>query len=143
MPTIDPYLIFDGNCAEAMRHYERVLGGKLEVLMTQGESPMKDHCAPGDANRIMHARLKVQDRLLMASDSMGGDAYEGQKGVAIAIAYPGTAEAGKAFDALAQGGQVTMPMMPTFWAESFGMLTDRFGTSWMVSGGPKPVAQAA
>ena len=143
MPTIEPYLIFDGNCAEAMRYYERVLDGKLEVLMTQGQSPMKDQCKPANLDRIMHALLRVGGTAIMASDTMGSDPYEGMKGVSIAIAYPGTAEAQKAFDALAKGGTVTMPMMPTFWADSFGMAVDRFGMSWFVSGGPKEIPKAA
>jgi len=68
----DPYLIFDGDCADAMRFYERTLGGKLEVMMTHAESPMAAQTPPGSADRILHARLVIDGRLLMASDSMVG-----------------------------------------------------------------------
>jgi len=135
MPTIDAYLTFDGNCAEAMRFYERTLGGKLEVLMTHAQSPIADQTPPGSANRIMHARLNLDGRLLMASDAMTGRPYEGMKGFSLSLIYPNLAEAKRVFTALAEGGRVTMPMEKTFWAEAFGMLVDRFGTPWMVNGG--------
>jgi len=134
MLQLDNYLFFDGNCADAMRSYERTLGGKLQ-LMTHGDSPMTAQTPPGSANRIMHARLELDGRLLMASDSMVGQPYEGMKGFSLSLIYPTVAEAQRIFAALADGGQVTMPIAKTFWAEAFGMLVDRFGTPWMVNGG--------
>lgn len=134
MPVLDSYLFFNGNCAEAMRFYERTLGGKLEAMLTYGESPDPEACPPGDRNRIMHASLLVDGRRLMASDTPGEDAKPMQ-GFALALNYAAADEARRAFDALSQGGSVLMPMGPTFWVESFGMLTDRFGTQWMVGGG--------
>ncbi len=71
----------------------------------------------------------------MASDSMVGQAYEGMKGFSLSLAYPTVADAQRIFDALAHGGRVTMPLQKTFWVEAFGMLVDRFGTQWMISGG--------
>ena len=134
MLQLDNYMFFDGNCADAMRSYERTLGGKLQ-LMTHGDSPMTAQTPPGSANRIMHARLELDGRLLMASDSMVGQPYEGMKGFSLSLIYPTVAEAQRIFAALADGGQVTMPIAKTFWAEAFGMLVDRFGTPWMVNGG--------
>jgi len=134
MLQLDTYLFFDGNCADAMRFYERTLGGKLQ-LMTHGESPMAAQTPPGSANRIMHARLELDGRLLMASDSMVGQPYERMKGFSLSLIYPTVAEAQRMFAALAEGGQITMPIAKTFWAEAFGMLVDRFGTPWMVNGG--------
>jgi PhnB protein len=134
MLQLDNYLFFDGNCADAMRFYERTLGGKLQ-LMTHGDSPMAAQTPPGSANRIMHARLELDGRFLMASDSMVGQPYEGMKGFSLSLIYPTVAEAQRIFAALADGGQVTMPIAKTFWAEAFGMLVDRFGTPWMVNGG--------
>ena len=134
MLQLDNYMFFDGNCADAMRLYERTLGGKLQ-LMTHGDSPMAAQTPPGSANRIMHARLELDGRLLMASDSMVGQPYEGMKGFSLSLIYPTVAEAQRIFAALADGGQVTMPIAKTFWAEAFGMLVDRFGTPWMVNGG--------
>ncbi|HMH19272.1 MAG TPA: VOC family protein [Burkholderiales bacterium] len=135
MSQLDAYLIFNGNCAEAMRFYERTLGGKLEVMMTHAESPMAGQTPPGSADRILHARLIIDGRILMASDSMVGQPYEGMKGFSLSLIYPRAADAKRAFDALAAGGKVTMPLQKTFWAEAFGMLVDRFGTPWMVNAG--------
>jgi len=134
MHQLNAYLFFDGTCADAMRFYERTLGGKL-TLMTHAESPMAAQTPPGSADRIMHARLDFDGGMLMASDSMAGQTYEGMKGFSLSLIYPTAAEARRMFDTLAQGGQVTMPMDKTFWAEAFGMLVDRFGTPWMVNGG--------
>jgi PhnB protein len=134
MLQLDTYLFFDGTCADAMRFYERTLGGKLH-LMTHGESPMAAQTPPGSANRILHARLELDGRLLMASDSMVGQPTQGMKGFSLSLIYPTVAEAQRMFAALAEGGQITMPIGKTFWAEAFGMLVDRFGTPWMVNGG--------
>jgi PhnB protein len=134
MHQLNTYLFFDGNCADAMRFYERTLGGKLS-LMTHAESPMAAQTPPGSADRIMHARLDFDGGMLMASDWMAGQPYGGMKGFSLSLIYPTAAEARRMFDTLAQGGQVTMPMDKTFWAEAFGMLVDRFGTPWMVNGG--------
>ncbi len=133
MPQLNPYLVFDGNCAEAMRFYQRILGGKLE-LMTHGDSPIAAHTPPGSADRIMHARLTLDGHLLMASDSMVGHPYPGMNGFSVSVICPTAAEAKRAFDGLADGGRVTMPLQKTFWAEAFGMLVDRYGTPWMVNG---------
>jgi PhnB protein len=134
MHQLNTYLFFDGNCADAMRFYERTLGGTLS-LMTHAESPMAAQTPPGSADRIMHARLDFDGGILMASDWMAGQPYGGMKGFSLSLIYPTAAEARRMFDTLAQGGQVTMPMDKTFWAEAFGMLVDSFGTPWMVNGG--------
>jgi PhnB protein len=134
MHQLNTYLFFDGTCADAMRFYERTLGGKLS-LMTHAESPMAAQTPPGSADRIMHARLDFDGGMLMASDWMAGQPYGGMKGLSLSLIYPTAAEARRMFDTLAQGGQVTMPIDKTFWAEAFGMLVDRFGTPWMVNGG--------
>ncbi len=136
--SLDTYLTFNGNCAEAMRFYERVLGGKLEMMMTMGESPMAAQMPPGAENRIMHANLNLGDRHLMASDSMLGHPYGGMQGFSLSLSYGTVEEGQKIFDALADGGQVGMPLQKTFWAEGFGMLVDRFGTPWMINCGQTP-----
>jgi PhnB protein len=134
MSQLNTYLTFDGNCAEAMRFYERILGGKLD-LMTHAQSPVADQTPPGSADRIMHARLTFDGGMLMASDSMADHPYNGMKGFSLSLIYPTPAEAQRIFDALSEGGRVTMPVQKTFWSEAFGMLVDRFGTPWMVNGG--------
>jgi PhnB protein len=137
MPVLDSYLFFNGNCAQAMRFYERALGGKLETVMTYGQSPDPEHCPqdPGARDMVMHASLKLGDRTLMASDVPPSMGPKPMAGFALSVVYPSTDEARRAFDALSQGGTVTMPMTKTFWADSFGMLVDQFGTPWMVGGG--------
>lgn len=134
-----PYLSFDGNCADAMRFYERALGAKLEVLMPNGESPMAEHFPPETHGRILHARLALPGGgMLMAGDCPGHLQYEGIKGVSLTMNYDTTKEAERAFTALADGGTVTMPLQPAFWAKTWGMLVDRFGTSWIVNGAMLP-----
>ncbi len=133
--AIDSYLFFDGTCAEAMRFYERVLGGKLEMMMTGAESPDAEHVPAERRDQILHASLVLDgDRRLMASDWMHSSPYPGMHGFSVSLGYPTVAEARRVFDELAQGGSVSMPFAKTFWAEGFGMLVDRFGTRWMVSG---------
>jgi PhnB protein len=134
------YLGFDGNCADAMRFYERALGGKLEVLMSGAESPMADQMPKEFAHRILHARLALPGGgLLYAGDAPANIPYEGIKGVSITVDYASVAEAEKVFNALAAGGQITMPMQAAFWAKRWGMLIDKFGTPWIVNGEPIPV----
>ena len=134
MHQLNAYLFFDGTCADAMRFYERTLGGKLE-MMTHADSPMAGQTPPGSADRILHARLTIDGGTLMASDSMVGQPYGGMKGFSLSLVYPSVADAKRVFDALADGGRVSMPLQKTFWAEAFGMLVDRFGAPWMVNGG--------
>jgi PhnB protein len=140
MFQLDSYLFFEGNCAEAMRYYERTLGGKIEMMMTNGESPEAgQECPGGSADAVLHAHLIVQGRSLMASDWMAPDPYPGMKGFSISLSYDTPAEARRIYDALSAGGKATMPMAKTFWSEAFGMLVDRYGTPWMVSAAsPKP-----
>ena len=136
MHQLNAYLFFDGTCADAMRFYERALGGKLD-LITHANSPVADKTpppAPGTADRIMHARLAFDGGILMASDWMADRPYQAMHGFALSLIYSTAAEARRMFAALGQGGQITMPMDKTFWAEAFGMLVDRFGTPWMVNG---------
>jgi PhnB protein len=140
MPHPIAYLSFDGNCADAMRFYERALGGKLEVLMSGGESPMADQIPEEWAHRILHARLALSDGgLLFAGDSPAHLPYAGIKDVSLTLNYPSVPQAEHIFAALAEGGTITMPMQPAFWAKTWGMLVDRFGTSWIVNGELIPV----
>lgn len=137
MPTLDSYLFFDGNCADAMRFYERVTGGKIMMMMKYSDSPQPadpQHCPPGSEDRIMHASMDINGRMLMASDTPQG-MFKTMQGFALSLTYPTPEEAKTRFDALADGGKVVMPFAPTFWSKGFGMLTDKFGTPWMVSGG--------
>ena len=129
------YLGFDGNCAEAMRFYEHALGGKIEVMMSGADSPIAAQMPKEFAHRIVHARLVLPGGgMLYGGDCPMHIAYEGIKGVSITVDFATVAEAEKVFAALAEGGQVTMPMQSAFWAKRWGMLIDRFGTPWIVNG---------
>src|SRR5688500_10440347 len=134
MPMLDSYIFFDGNCADAMRFYEKTLGGKMTAMITYAESPDPEQCPPGSKDRIMHASMDLDGRTLMASDSPAGQ-HKPMSGFALSLFYDTAADARRIFDALSPGGQVIMPVQKTFWAEAFGMFTDRFGTPWMISGG--------
>ena len=135
MPMLDSYLFFNGTCAQAMNFYQKTIGGQMISMLTYAQSPDPSQCGDGGQDRIMHAHLLIDGRNLMASDSPPGQPMPAAGGFALSLNYPSAAEAKKVFDALADGGKVTMPMSKTFWIESFGMLTDRFGTPWMVGGG--------
>jgi len=133
MAHLDAYLFFDGTCAEAMRFYERVFDGRLELLQTYAESPAASDVAPDRAQRIMHARLVIDGRALLASDAISEDPFEGIRGFSLSMNYDSVEEAQRVFAELGDGGTVQMPLQPTFWAQAFGMLVDRFGTPWMVN----------
>jgi PhnB protein len=128
---IVPYLNFDGQCAEAFRFYEQVLGGKLE-LITHGNSPIAGEVPAEWGDRVMHACLTAGDQTLMASDSPPGQHAKPQ-GIYVSLHVDRAEDAERIFGELAEQGQVTMPLGPTFWAQRFGMCVDRFGTPWMVN----------
>ena len=140
MPDFIPYLSFNGNCADAMRFYERALGAKIEIMMSGADSPMAAQIPKEVAHRILHARLVLPDGgTLYAGDAPGNMPYQGIHGIGITLNYETTADAQRIFDRLADGGKVTMAMQPSFWAKSFGMLTDKFGTPWLINGGLMPM----
>lgn len=130
-----PYLNFDGTCAEAMKTYERVFGGRLESLITFGESPDGGAIAAEAKDRIMHASLNCDGGILMASDTLPGQCAGASTQASIAIAFDEIDRARAVAAALAEGGSVVMPMQETFWVEAFAVVLDRFGTSWLINGG--------
>jgi PhnB protein len=131
---VQPYLMFNGRCEEAMEFYKKATGGEVQMLMRFKEAP--DQPPPGMVppnwdNKVMHACIKIGDTDVMASD--GCDTSGANfKGISLSLTVANEADAAKRFAALSEGGQVTMPLGKTFFAKSFGMLTDRFGVSWMV-----------
>jgi PhnB protein len=130
---INPYLIFNGDCAAAFKFYAQCLQGTLEVMMTFGESPAREHVPAECHDLVMHTRLLVGDQAIMGSDSTPDRPYSGIHGCAISLNVDSVAEAERVFAALADQGTVQMPLEATFWAARFGMLVDRFGASWMVN----------
>ncbi len=129
---MNPYLIFDGQCAAAFKFYEQCLGAKTATMMTYGESPMAEQTPPEQRGAVMHARLTVGDAVLMGSDAPAGR-YQKPAGFHLTLVTKDPAEAERVFGALAEGGTAQMPLQETFWAVRFGMLVDRFGTPWMVN----------
>jgi len=129
---LNPYLTFNGKCEAAFKFYERVLGGKIEAMMTYGSSPMADQTPADWRNKIMHTRLTIGGELLMGSDAPP-DRYEPMKGISVTLGIEKPADAERVFHALAENGTVQMPIQETFWAARFGMLVDQFGTPWMIN----------
>ena len=131
VPKLEPYLSFDGNCAEAFKFYEKVLGAKIEGITTYADR-MKG-CPPSDASKVMHGVLHLGSQVIRASDRRGEQPYEGIKGCWLSIDYPTAVAANQVFASLREGGTIAMAIDKTFWAVAFGMVTDRFGVPWMVS----------
>ena len=129
--TFSPYLGFDGTCAEAMRFYSGLFGGTDLEIMTYAEAP-PDAQMGGDPTRVMHSQFTLNGVPLMAADGPPGKATA-QTGVSVYHGAPTLERAGESYAALAAGGSAIMPFGPTFWSPGFGMLTDRFGTSWIIS----------
>ncbi|WPH12930.1 VOC family protein [Variovorax paradoxus] len=127
------YLTFNGNAAEALAFYAKALGGKVIFSMSFGESPMGAETPAAYKDKVMHATLEARGHQLMASDMPPGMPFEGHKGFSLSVQGNSVDEGKKLFDALAEGGEVTMPYGPQFWAVGFGMLKDKFGVPWMVN----------
>lgn len=130
---VQPYLFFGGRCDEALAFYGAALGAKVDVLMRYSDSPEPmppGRLAPGYENKVMHANFRIGGNVLMASDGCGEEQHFA--GFSLSLAMPTEEEAKRAFAALADGGTVMMPPTKTFFSPCFGMLTDRFGMSWMV-----------
>ena len=131
--SITPYLFFAGRCDEALQYYAQALGAQINMIMRFNESP--DPVPPGMLqagfeNKVMHASFRVGDVLLMASD--GCDDKSKFDGFRLALSVPTEAEAHTAFNALAEGGSIQMPLSKTFWSPCYGMVADRFNVCWMV-----------
>ena len=131
--AITPYLFFAGRCEEALEFYRTRLGAEVEMLMRFSESPEPippGMLEEGFEGKVMHASFRLRGVPLLASDGCGGKgSFDGFR---LALTVPGEPDARKAFDALADGGSVQMPLARTFWSPCYGMVTDRFGVGWMV-----------
>ncbi len=132
---VQPYLFFGGRCDEALEFYRTAFGAEVTLLMRYKDSPEPTPpgmLAPGFENKVMHVSFRVGDSVLMASD--GCSPEDGNfHGFRLSLTLPDAAAADRVFAALAQDGQVMMPLTKTFWSPKFGMLTDRFGLGWMIT----------
>ncbi|MEA9357309.1 VOC family protein [Bacteriovorax sp. PP10] len=129
MKTVTPYLIFNGNCKEAVNFYNSHLGGEL-FMTTYGEAPQTD-CPSGAENKIIHANLKKGDFNLMASDTPTGTAHVGDN-IQLYLHCESREEVEKIYKGLSEGGTQKVPLNDTFWGAYFGMFTDKFGINWML-----------
>ncbi|HZP85994.1 MAG TPA: VOC family protein [Burkholderiales bacterium] len=132
---VQAYLFFNGRCEEALEFYKTALGAQVDMLMRFKEAP--EQPPPGTIpsgwdNKIMHSSFRIGDTTVMASDGRGDEGIN-FKGFSLSLNPRDQAEAKRLFDALANGGQVHMPLTKTFWSPCFGMLADRFGVSWMIN----------
>ncbi len=137
---IQPYLFFNGRAEEAIAFYRQALGAEVVMMMRNRESPEPPPpgmLPAGSEDKVMHATLKIGQTMVMASDGHCSGSTD-FKGFSLSIAAADEASAKTLFDALADGGQVQLPLGKTFWSPCFGMLTDRFGVGWMV--GVEPAA---
>jgi PhnB protein len=130
---LNPYLLFNGQCEAAFKFYAEVLGGKIVAMITHAGTPAESQVPSEWRDKIMHARLVVDGKVLMGSDAPPGR-YEEPKGFSVAIGVDKPEDAERIFHALAEKGTVRMPLQKTFWATRFGMLVDRFGIAWMING---------
>ena len=140
MQACCPYLMFDGQADEAMHAYQRILGGELSLLRYAQQpadaGPPPPGCEPSDRNRVMHAYLAFPGGAIMCSDTPNRNLFEAPRGMSVSLNFPEAQKAREVYEQLAEGAQqVRMPFGPTFWADGFGMVVDRFGIPWMVGGG--------
>ncbi|MCU1383022.1 MAG: 3-demethylubiquinone-9 3-methyltransferase [Acidobacteria bacterium] len=127
--TMNTYVNFAGNCADAFRFYATHLGGTIGMMMTHGESPDQSHANPKWKDAVLHARLSIGGTELMGADIPDA---EPMRSAYLSLGVSSDAEAERVFDALAAGGTVFMPMQETFFATRFGQLRDQFGINWMI-----------
>ncbi|MGD0745964.1 MAG: VOC family protein [Verrucomicrobiota bacterium] len=133
-PIVQPYLFFDGRCEEALEFYRRALGAEVNMMMRFKDSPEPPPPGlhpPGSENKIMHANFRIGETTVMASDGRCTGKPDFQ-GFSLSLTVATEAEAERLFTALADGGQVHMPLARTFFSARFGMVADRFGVSWMI-----------
>ncbi|MCL1491946.1 MAG: VOC family protein [Pseudanabaena sp. Salubria-1] len=129
---LSPYLSFNDECEVAFKFYEQCLDGKIDAMMTYGNSPMAEQTPPEKLDKIMHASITVGDTVMMGSDAPP-NYFEKPQGFSVSLVLTDPDEAERVFNALAENGTVQMPIQETFWAARFGMLVDRFGTPWMIN----------
>jgi PhnB protein len=130
--NVYPYIQFGGRCAEAFAYYQQHLGATDPVTMPYRGSPAEEMAPPEWRDKVMHGSLRIGNATLMGSDAPANGPSSGMQGCSLTLGVDTPEAAERSFGALAQGGKVTMPLAPSFFAQRFGMLTDQFGVNWMV-----------
>ena len=133
---VNPYLFYNGNCEAAFKYYEKVLGAKIELMLTHEAAPADMPRPPAWEKKIMHGRISVDGGVLMASDAPPGHFHQPQ-GYSVSLTVGDPADAERKFKALSEGGNVNMPFGKTFFSRGFGMCVDQFGIPWMVNCPPE------
>ena len=128
---VQPYLFFDGRTEEAIEFYRGALGAEVTFLMRFNECPEPSSIPPGAADKVMHASLRIGDTTVMASDG-NCQGRANFQGISLSLTASDEAEAERLFNALADGGQIQVPLAKTFFSPRFGVVADRFGVPWMV-----------
>ncbi|MGE7842766.1 VOC family protein [Lysinibacillus sp. NPDC093712] len=133
--AVEVYLIFNGNCREAVSFYEQVFNTDKAEIMTFGESPSDpSYPLPEEAkNLVMHTRLSIMGSTVMFSDTFPGSPFTIGNNVTLAVVSDNEAQLREAFEGLKEGGKVTMELQETFWSKCYGSLTDKFGIEWQIS----------
>ena len=129
---MNPYLSFKGDCEAAFKYYEQHLGGEMGGIVRYGGTSLSGSVPADWADKIMHGSITIGGQTLQAADVSPGQ-YETPKGFSLTLQIKSTADAERIFEALANGGEVRMPLEKTFWAERFGVVADRFGVPWIVN----------
>jgi len=129
---VQPYLFFDGRAEEAIDYYRRTLGAEVVMMLRFKDSPEPTNCAPpGAGDKVMHAAFRIGETTVLGSDGRCAGQPNFQ-GFALSLTVPDEATADRFFNALADGGQVQLPLTKTFFSPRFGMVADRFGIAWMI-----------
>jgi PhnB protein len=131
---LNPHLSFKGDCEAAFQFYEKCLGGNITFMMPYEGSPMANQVTAAWRNKILHATLKLGDRVVTGADTPAGQ-YQKPQGFSLGLNITEPTEAERVFQGLAENGTVQMPIRETFWALRFGMLVDQFGIPWMINCG--------
>ncbi|MDJ0826049.1 MAG: VOC family protein [Rhodobacter sp.] len=129
---LNPYLTFPGTCEDALNFYAEVFGGQVEMLQKVKDSPMAAEMPAAAQDQVIHGRVRIGERLIMASDHLQGD-YTPPAGMQVQTAFDDVEKASRVFSRLAKNGETVMAFGPTFWAAGFGMCRDRYGIPWMVN----------
>jgi len=130
--AVQPYLFFNGRCDEAIEFYQKAVGAEVTMLMRFKQAPDQSMVRPETAEKVMHAQLRIGDAIVLVSDGMCTGSEQKFEGFSLTLSLATAEEVDRRFNALAEGGQVRMPLDKTFFSPRFGMLTDKFGVGWIV-----------
>lgn len=135
---LNPYIVLDGQVKEAVQFYEKVLDGEVVGILTFGAMPADpEFVLPEEAkDRVAHAMLRIGETDLMLSDTFPGQPVHQGDQVSICVTSSTAEKSKQIFDALAEGGQVSMPLQETSWSPAYGIVTDKYGVQFQITTEP-------